>query len=255
MPLPLNSMTPAQAEGWQVLLDLYREFPAGWCLIGGQMVWLLALEHGVEPRRSTEDVDVVVDIRSDPQLIMRMCAWLESRSFRLEGINRDNIGHRYVSSTYEGPGEVKFDILAPDNMGKNANLTTSPPARTVSAPGTRPALDDAQPLEVLLGDRTGYVLRPPLLAAILAKAAATSIPVRENPERDWLDLAFLLSLIPDPISAAAELSKGQRRRLRSVSELLNEDHWAWRPLGPRRRLGIAAFQFLTDDPAAPVRDF
>lgn len=246
MLIPLDSMTPAQQEGWRVLLDLYEAFPERWCIIGGQMVWLLAHEYGVEPIRATEDVDVVVDIRADQGLIMRLCAWLESRSFDLEGISTANIGHRYVSTTYNGPGRVAFDILAPDNVGERANLTTSPPARTVSAPGTRGALDAAEPLEILLGDRSGHVLRPPLISAILAKAAATGIPGRENPERDWVDLAFLLSLVPDPVSTAGELTNRQQQRLRAVSALLSEDHFAWRLLGSRSRLGIAALQFLID---------
>jgi hypothetical protein len=246
MLIPQDSMTPAQQEAWRVLLDLREAFPKGWCIIGGQMVWLLAHEYGVEPIRATEDVDVVVDIRTDQGLMQRLCAWLELRSFDLEAISTDNIGHRYVSTTYDGPGRVAFDILAPDNVGERANLTTSKPARTLSAPGTRGALDAAEPIEIQLGDRIGHVLRPTLTAAILAKAAATGIPGRENPERDWIDLAFLLTLIPDPMSTAAELTKRQRQRLRDVSTVLTQDNAAWRQLGSRSRLGIAALQFLID---------
>ena len=211
------------------------------------MVWLLAHEHGAEPIRVTEDVDVVVDIRADQHLITRMCAWLEAREFSLDGISADGIGHRYVSTTYSGPGKVAFDILAPENVGERADLTTSPPARTVQAPGTRDALDAAESLEVLIGDRTGHVLRPPLISAILAKAAATSIRVRANPERDWADLAFLLTLVPEPVSIAAQLSNRQRQKLRALSALLDEGHPAWRPLGSRIRLGVVALQFLIGD--------
>jgi hypothetical protein len=135
MLMPLSSMTPPQEEGWRVLLDLHMAFPGGWCIIGGQMVWLLAQEHGVEPIRATEDFDVVVDIRADQRLIMRLCAWLEARDFCLDGISTDSIGHRYVSTTYSGPGKVALDILAPENVGERADLTTSPPARTPSETG------------------------------------------------------------------------------------------------------------------------
>ena len=69
-------MTPAQEESWRILIDLYPVFPSGWCLIGGQMVWLFANEHDVDPIRATEDVDVVVDIRADQQAIRRLCNWL-----------------------------------------------------------------------------------------------------------------------------------------------------------------------------------
>jgi hypothetical protein len=240
-------MTPAQETGWRVLLDLHESFQAGWCIIGGQMVWLLAQEHGVEPIRATEDVDVVVDIRANQRLMKQLCNWLEANSLNLESISADGIGHRYISADYKGLGRVMFDILAPENLGELADLTTSPPARTVSMPGSRAVLDSAQPLEVLVGDRSGHVLRPTLIAAILAKAAAAKIPGRENPERDWNDLAFLLTLVPDPMASAAELNKAQRKKLRTASTTLKENHPAWRRLGTRARLGITTLQFLIDD--------
>ena len=57
-PVSLPAMSPSQQEGWLVLLDLTDSFPDGWCLVGGQMVWLLAAEYGVEPLRTTDDVDI-----------------------------------------------------------------------------------------------------------------------------------------------------------------------------------------------------
>jgi hypothetical protein len=240
-------MTPAQEKSWRILLDLYADFPGGWCLIGGQMVWLLANEHSVDPIRATDDVDVAVDIRTDQQAIRRLCVWLRSHGFELEGTSTDGIGHRYLSSTYQGPGRVVFDVLAPDNVGERADLTTSPPARTVSAPGSRAALDASRPVQVAFADRIGYVLCPSLLTAILAKAAATSIPVRENRDRDWGDAAFLLSLVPDPVAASAEISSGQTRGLRILRALLDENHRAWRSLGERSRLGHTALRFLLEE--------
>jgi hypothetical protein len=246
-PVTLQGMTPAQKESWRTLLDLYDDFPAGWCLIGGQMVWILALEHGVEPMRTTEDVDVVVDIRTDQGAIQRLCAWLESHRFKLDGISADGIGHRYVSTKYTGPGQVMFDVLAPDNIGERADLATSPPARTVSAPGSRNVLDSAQAIEIVLEERTGHIMRPSLVAAILAKAAATRIPVRENPGRDWSDVAFLLSLVSDPMGTAAELTRRQRHGLRAIKRLLDADHPVWRQLGERSTLGRVALQFLMEE--------
>ena len=128
-------MSPAQLEGWLILLDLGEAFPQGWCLIGGQMVWLLATEHDVAPPRATEDVDVVVDVRADPAGIQKLCRWLEDCGFRLDGVSTDNIGHRYARTAQPGPGRVIFDVLAPDNVGSRAILTTTQGARTLEAPG------------------------------------------------------------------------------------------------------------------------
>jgi len=62
-----------------------------------------------------------------------------------------------------------------------------------------------------------------------------------------MDVAFLLSFVPDPMAAAAEISSGQRRRLRPLRPLLDEKHSVWRPLGERGRIGNATLQFLLDE--------
>lgn len=239
-------MTPAQHEGWQLLLDIIDEGVADCCLIGGQMVWLLAAEYGAEPLRTTEDMDVVVDVRSDPGGLRKLCAWLGSRGLHLEGVSSGGIGHRYGKVGDPGPGRVIFDILAPDNVGTRADLTTTPPARTLEAPGGTVALNRSAWIPVSVGGRHGSVCRPSLIAALLTKSAATTIPVRKNRDRDWSDAAFLLSLVPDPIAAASELTARDRSRLRPLGRLLDEDHPAWRVLKPdQMRLGHTTLVFMT----------
>lgn len=242
----LGSMSPAQRQGWRVLLDLGDVLESGWCLLGGQLVWLLAAEHGADPPRATDDVDVVVDVRTHPDGLRRLCGWLEDvHGFVLDGISPEGIGHRYARDAVPGPGRVLFDVLAPDHLGPRADLTTTPPARTLEAPGARAALDDAERLDVELEGRAGFVWRPPLLAAIGAKAATTAIPVRAAPERDWSDAAFLLTLVADPLAAATALDAKARRRLRRLDPLLDESHWAWRQLGRERaRFGHTVLRIL-----------
>lgn len=243
----LPSMSPAQESGWEILLSLAEVFPDHWCLVGGQMVWLLAAEHDVEPPRATDDVDIVIDIRADPTRMRRICSWLENQGLPLAGISDQGIGHRYQRACEEGPGTVIFDVLAPDGIGQRADLTTTPPARTLSAPGTTAVLNSAELVEVLLRNRVGHVRRPSLLASVIAKASATTIAVRVNQERDWTDAAFPLSLIPDPITAARGLASHDRRRIRRLAPLLDETHLAWRPLSrERRQLGRTALEFMLD---------
>jgi hypothetical protein len=142
---------------------------------------------------------------------------------------------------------VIFDVLAPDGIGERADLTTTPPARTLTTPGATTALNNAERVEVQLLHKTGHILRPALIASIIAKACATTIAVRSNPDRDWSDAAFLLSLVSDPIASARNLSSGDRRRLRRLTPLLADDHPAWKPLGrERRRIGVATLEFILD---------
>jgi hypothetical protein len=218
-------------------------FPTGWCLVGGQMVWLLAAEQGVTPLRATDDVDVVVDIRSEPAGIQALCGWLEDKEFDLEGISPEGIGNRYFKAANPGPGNVIFDVLALE--GRRANLSTTRGARTVEATGSRRAVNSSERVEVSIAHTTGWVYRPKLAAAIILKAAATTIPTRTEIEIDLSDAAFLLSLVPDPLAAAHSLNKSDRAQLRALTPLLEEDHPAWRPLGrDRSRLGQTALHLM-----------
>ena len=82
--------------------------------------------------------------------------------------------------------------------------------------------DDAYPhrlVEVeiitMLGERItdGIVRCPNLLGGLVGKPAATSIIVREIPERDWQDAALLLSMIPDPVALSVECGRRAGRNL------------------------------------------
>ena len=208
-------------------------------------MWMLAAEHGTDPPRATDDVDLVVDIRTEPTGIHDLCLWLEANGFDLEGISPEGIGHRYVGEADPGAGTVKFDVLALDNVGRRADLSTTQGARTIEAAGSRRAMNNSEQVEVSLAGTAGSIFRPSLTAAIVLKAAATTVPTRTAVDPDFGDAAFLLSLVPDPIEAAHRLSKADRKHLRAISPLLDEKHEAWRPLGRERaRLGQTTLDIM-----------
>lgn len=235
-PIVLDRLTPAAEDGWHILFDLAAADSENWLLIGGQMVYLLAVENGVEPIRSTDDLDVVVDVRARQGGTEWLANWLVDRGFEMESVSADNIGHRFVRPADPGPGDVVFDVLAPENVGERATVFTRKPARTVSAPGTNQAFSRSELVSVAVsGDarrepRTGQVRRPNVLGALIAKAAATRISVRTNRERDWEDAALLLSILADPFAALEECGKGDLKRLRLLRKLGEEQHPAWRAL-------------------------
>lgn len=131
------------------MFDLTEADSENWLLIGGQMIYLLAIENGVQPVRATDDLDVVVDVRSK----QGGTEWL--------------------------------------------------------------------------------------------KAAATTISVRTNRERDWEDAALLLSVLADPFGVLEECSKGDMKRLRLLGKLNDSQHPAWRGLGTQAAVrGRDALGFL-----------
>jgi hypothetical protein len=94
-------------------------------------------------------------------------------------------------------------------------------------------------------ERKGRVRRPDLLGAIIVKAAAHEIPVRDNPDRDWQDAALLLSMVVDPNELADQCTRKDKRRLIRLRELDDREHVGWGPLDDERyRLGTAALDLL-----------
>ena len=253
MTIELRRLAPAAAQAWATLFDLAEESPDSWILVGGQMILLLALEHGEDSVRPSQDMDIVVNVRVRPDGTRWLSAWLEARGFDLEGINRDQIGHRFVKAAVGGQGNVVIDVLAPAGVGERARLTTIPPARTVQAPGALQAFGRSRLVDILISDsrdgneRRGAVKCPDILGALVLKAAATSIPLRENADRDWQDAAFLLSIIADPFGTAERVVKRDRHHLCRLRPLLDESHAGWTGVNPQARLrGAAALSFLID---------
>jgi len=251
--IELTGLTPAAEQGWRVLFELAKESEEDWLLVGGQMILMLAVEHGAQLPRPTDDMDVVVNVRSRPRGTEWLSRWLLDRDFAPDGATPDGIAHRFSRVADPGPGRVVFDVLAPEGLGPRTSALTVPPMRTVQAPGATQAFDRSELVEVAVtglmsGQRwAGRVRRPNLLGALVAKAAAaTEIPVRLNPERDWQDAALLLSLVPDPVSMAAECERRDRKRLTRLAPLGDRAHVGWATLSDDDfRRGSATLDFLS----------
>ncbi len=228
-------------ELWHVLLDLNERLNAPWSVIGGQMVLLHVLEHGHAPPQISQDGDVIADIRADQTALIAVVAQLEELGFALDGMSADGLAHRYKRDAEPRP--VVIDVLAPDGMGERASLLTSPPGRTVEAPGGKQALDRTELVTIVHEGRQGQLPRPTLLGAIVGKAAATRLT---RPDRHYRDLALLLCLVEDPFALADQLTRKDRQRLGMARELLDDAHPAWALAPPAiRPNGQISYTILT----------
>lgn len=146
-----------------------------------------------------------------------------------------------------------FDLLAPEGLGPRTRLFTVRPARTVAVPGSASLLGSAEPVNVRVRDIhgnecSGAVRRPSVLAALIGKAAATTIAVRTNRSRDTEDAALLLSILPNPRVNPAELTPSERAHLLRLQPLAAQEHPAWRLLGTdQARLGQTALRLILRD--------
>lgn len=221
---------------WLTVLELADRQPEGWTLVGAQLVMLHAWEHGVSPTRTSRDLDVIVNIKAVAGGTQQFARQLLEAGFELAVVTPDGRGHRFVR------GDVMIDVLAADNLGDRADLTTIPPARTIEVPGGSQALRRTELVDVRLAELVGRLPRPSVLGAILLKARA--VDVDPDPERHLADLAFLLSLIDDPFELAEELTTKEQGYLAARQGLRDPNHPAWLTV-PNPERGIGTLSVLT----------
>ncbi len=84
-----------------------------------------------------------------------------------------------------------MDLLLPEGLERQRNQPRVPGGRPgLPVEGGNQALIRAERLPVRLGDRTGHVLRPSLLGALVSKSAALVADSRD-PDRHRDDIALL----------------------------------------------------------------
>ena len=212
---------------WDTLIELADLRPGEWTLIGGQMVFLHAIEHATTPPRVSTDLDVLVNARIVTGGVSGFVAAIESRGFGLEGTSPEGLAHRYRRDG------VSVDVLAPEGLGPRSDLTTTPPGRTLQVPGGTQALRRTELLPVHTTTCRGQVPRPSLLGAIVGKAVAVGVDDAPNAQR--LDFVFLLSLVEEPLDLATRMTPKDRRRVRARTELIDPQHPTWHILAPEQR--------------------
>ena len=240
-PVALPVLSGIDDQLWPALIELAEVQPATWTLIGGQMVLLHAIERGAQPSRVSTDLDIVVNARVASGAVREFVAALEERGFELAGHSPDGIAHRY------GRDGVSVDVLAPEGLGERADLTTTPPGRTLAVAGGTQALNRTEMVPVTFEGQAGLVPRPSLLGAIICKACA--VDDDDVPHAQRSDLALLLSLVEHPLATADELDRKDRQRLNGRSEMNDRRHPAWQTLDQTEAdRGLATYRLLTRTP-------
>jgi predicted nucleotidyltransferase len=207
----------AEAAVWATSLEVARLFSGlPWVLVGGQMVMLLEREAGRPSGRTTGDVDAVVDVRV-------VVGGTRTASQRLVAAGFDMADPRHSYRFVRGASQV--DLLAPDNVGDRADLTTIPPATTTTIPGGTRALQTARQVPIdVVGVGSGVLPVPSLAGAIVLKTGAWH---DRRAARDAEDLVRLLALVDDVESMRADFEPKERRRLGAVTPLADPAHSAW----------------------------
>jgi hypothetical protein len=184
----LGLIPSAQQESWEALLTVAKAVPSGWCLVGGQMVYLLATERGAPPLRTTDDVDAVLDVRADPRVLSRFTRALLDAEFKPQS---DMSGHH----SWWTRGQARIDIMIPTSLGRAARTKGASGGTALETPAAQQALDRSERVAVKVDSSEGHVWRPNMLGALVAKAAASGVALDRGTERHLTDFAVLSTLV------------------------------------------------------------
>ena len=220
---------------WKAVGELVDRLPGEWVLIGGLMVQLHALEHGVTDVRLTGDIDVLGQARPQGAL-SSIDAALRRENFKMVGPDLDGYAHRY-----ERDGLI-VDVLAPDGIAPPPEIGAG--RKAVGVPGGSQALARAEAVTVVVDGRSFELRRPTLLGAVLIKAR--SLTVHSDPDSQREDLLRLLAVIEDPREMAADLRNTERKWLRNAEMRLDLSRPSQLDAEAMRRAELA-YRLLTTD--------
>jgi hypothetical protein len=207
----LPAMSGPQAASWHGIMDLHERLDYGWTLVGGQMVHLHCAEREYAPPRPTDDVDTVIDVRTEANMLQIFTETLVGLGFTTDGISAEGIQHRWVRD------EAVLDVLLPDGIGERAaSRTGATGSPTIATPGGTQALDRSESVLVTVAGREGHVCRPSLVGALVMKAAAHTAVGDPAKGRHRSDFATLAALVAARDFRDVSLSKKDRKRLRDV---------------------------------------
>jgi hypothetical protein len=238
----IDLIDPEAMELWRAVVKIAEVLGRDrrWCLVGGLMVALFAIEAR-QAQRATGDIDVLADARARPS----GTAWASARLKALGAtLHEPDCTEGERGFRFDLDGQI-VDVLAPDGLGRTGAVTTGK-LQTIQIPGGSQALARTEVVEIAVEDKAAEIRRPKLIAAILLKARALSVHSRPHDQRH--DLVTLLSLLDDPRAARAVITAKEVRWLRSIADRLSIDDSTFEATFGVARLRAArvAYRFLVD---------
>lgn len=198
----IPALVSAQESGWLELARFSQKFKEHWTLIGGQLVQLHCWERGVLPYRVTTDIDTVLNVISEPEILVQVTTYLQKNEFKPAGTTPDGHQYKWLKE------DAEFDLLYPDNIGSKASSRKGITGATVlETPGGRQIFDFNEKVSINFLDKTYQINRPTLWGAIFIKSKALLNANDGGKERHLEDLAVLSSLLTGDDSLEISNSK------------------------------------------------
>ena len=229
-----RAVTIEDAGGAQVcglLAELAAAIPiAAWCVAGDVMTAIHAGERGVPlpPMRPAEAMEIVVDTRSLPHGADAVSEALAGIGFagiragRAAGAAGAHAGSG-VRRRYERRDQV-LDAVLLGGSGRRSGRHAEPAG---SDPWSQ-AILRAGPVNLACPAGIVTLRRPALLGALLLESGLSSTaPDEGDVVAARRALAFLLTLVDEPMVLRTQMRADESRQLRRQAALLDPDHPAW----------------------------
>ncbi|SBS78073.1 conserved hypothetical protein [uncultured Mycobacterium sp.] len=179
-------------------------------------------EHGRTAHRPTDDGDMVVGVWTSRGALRSTTTYLTSNGFT-EQSTSDGYGYRFVRN------RTAIDVMIPEGLDRQRRYPTTGSGQPgLPADGGNQALTRAERLAIRLNEQVGYVRRPTILGALVAKARAWVVDRRDS-ERHAQDLIALAEVaLHDPRAVISQARPDDRRAVRAALRHLPIDHRLWR---------------------------
>lgn len=195
-----------------------------WTLIGGLMVQLHALHHGVASVRPTNDVDIVVHVETGRGRPTRIADALKGFGYEIQSPldPRTSIAHGFKR------GGDTVDVVVADHAAPSVIERIAGHDMVLIEGGTQALRRTVNAKLASATDSPTTVSVPDPYGALILKAAAHRTDTRDR-ERHLLDAAVLLACITDPFAELErEPSGSDRSRVLHLREHLADPlHVAW----------------------------
>ncbi|WP_251041578.1 hypothetical protein [Arthrobacter sp. ISL-30] len=204
-------MLSDQREAWEAVFEIHATMPRGWVLVGGQAVYLHAIERDAPIVRPTKDADFALDVRAYPSMLKDFTAVLVKLGFESAGESLEGHQHRWL----RGPAVV--DVLIPRHLGERAAKRRGVTGgTTIAAPASQHAIDRSETVDIAADTASGLVNRPTLLGCLIGKAGSLTIVNDPDRERHITDFLTLAAVVRAGDLRAADLGPAERDHLRNM---------------------------------------
>lgn len=209
-------------DAWRTVIDVAGTgIAADLTLVGGLMVAVHARRAGVEMRRTTSDMDALVDYWTHRSALVDTRKALGSVGFQLIVSGE----HAY---RFEHTDGREVDIMVADHLPSRMRprLAQRP---AFAAPAGQQAINRRDTCTLTFSGGSMVTLGvPDELGALVAKGAAYTVDTRDR-RRHLDDCAVLLACVTDASELDYDgMSPNDRRRIRAaIDQLADDSHTSW----------------------------